>query len=379
VPRRLRPVLVVFAALAALLPVGPAAAHPSEGGLKVVAEGLSNPRGLDIGPRGDIYVAEAGRGGPGPACIVGPEGEQQCAGATGAISRISHGHVKRLLTGLPSLADPATGEGATGPHDVDLRGRYGGASFVVGLGANPAARAQLGELGPRFGWLYRVSPFGRVRPVADIAGYEASANPDGSEVPDSNPYSVLSRHGKRLVVDAGGNSLLRVSRGGLISTLAIFEPRLVPAPPGFPVPELPMDAVPTSVARGPDGALYVSQLTGFPFPVGGARIYRVDKNGGAPEVYAEGFTNVTGLDFGPDGSLYVVEFASNGILSGDPAGALYRIKPGRSPEVVVSEGLVAPNGVAVDSDGDIYITNNSVSPDAGQVVKVKGPRRGHRH
>ena len=376
--RRLRPVLALVVAVAAFLPAGQAAAYPSEGELQVVAEGLSNPRGLDIGPWGEIYVAEAGRGGPGPDCIVGPEGDQQCAGATGAISRIRHGEVKRLLTGLPSLADPATGEGATGPHDVDLGGSFGGADFVVGLGANPAARAQLGELGPRFGWLYRVSSFGRVRPVADIAGYEASANPDGSEVPDSNPYSVLNRHGHRIVVDAGGNSLLRVGRSGRIATLAVFEPRLVPAPPGFPVPELPMDAVPTSVVRGPDGALYVSQLTGFPFPVGGARIYRVEP-GGEPEVYAEGFTNVTGLDFGPDGSLYVVEFATNGILSGDPAGALHRIKPGGSPELVVSEGLVAPNGVAVDRKGDVYITNNSVSPDNGQVVKVKRPRRGHRH
>jgi hypothetical protein len=378
VPRRLRLVLALVAAMAAALAAGPAAARPSEGDLKIVAEGLSNPRGLDIGPRGEIYVAEAGRGGPGPDCIVGPEGEQQCAGSTGAISRIHHGEVKRLLTGLPSLADPATGEGATGPHDVDLRRHSGGADFVVGLGANPAARAQLGELGPRFGWLYRVSRFGHVRPVADIAGYEASANPDGSEVPDSNPYSVLNRHGKSFVVDAGGNSLLRVGRSGRISTLAVFEPRLVPAPPGFPEPELPMDAVPTSVVRGPDGALYVSQLTGFPFPVGGARIYRVEP-GGEPEIYAEGFTNVTGLDFGPDGRLYVVEFAANGILSGDPAGALYRIKPGGSPELVVSQGLIAPNGVAVDHKGDIYITNNSVSPDDGQVVKVKGPRRGHHH
>ena len=62
-----------------------------------------------------------------------------------------------------------------------------------------------------------------------------------------------------------------------------------------------------------------------------------------------------------------------------PAGALHRIKPGGRPELVVSEGLVAPNGVAVDRKGDVYITNNSLSPDNGQVVKVKRPRRGHRH
>ncbi len=33
----------------------------------VVMSGLDNPRGLAFGPNGDLYVAEAGRGGPGPS------------------------------------------------------------------------------------------------------------------------------------------------------------------------------------------------------------------------------------------------------------------------------------------------------------------------
>ena len=37
------------------------------GGLKVVAEGLNNPRGIGIGPDGALYVAESGTGGTGPA------------------------------------------------------------------------------------------------------------------------------------------------------------------------------------------------------------------------------------------------------------------------------------------------------------------------
>ena len=43
------------------------------GGLKVVAEGLNNPRGIGIGPDGALYVAESGSGGAGP-CIPSPEG-----------------------------------------------------------------------------------------------------------------------------------------------------------------------------------------------------------------------------------------------------------------------------------------------------------------
>jgi hypothetical protein len=38
---------------------------------------------------------------------------------------------------------------------------------------------------------------------------------------------------------------------------------------------VPAEAVPTAVAVGPDGAYYVSELTGFPFSKGAARIWRV--------------------------------------------------------------------------------------------------------
>ena len=81
-----------------------------------------------------------------------------------------------------------------------------------------------------------------------------------------------------MVADSGANDLLRVAADGTISVLATFPNRLVDAPPFLGLPpgtQIPTDAVPTSVARGPDGAFYVGQLTGFPFPVGGANVYRI--------------------------------------------------------------------------------------------------------
>lgn len=45
-------------------------------------------------------------------------------------------------------------------------------------------------------------------------------------------------------------------------------------------------------------------MTGFPFPIGGARVYRVEE-GEDPEIYADGFTNIIDIAFGKDGSLYV--------------------------------------------------------------------------
>ncbi|MDP9189593.1 MAG: ScyD/ScyE family protein [Actinomycetota bacterium] len=353
-----------------------------------MASDLDNPRGLDFGPWGALYVAEAGRGGEGP-CIEGEDGTV-CAGVSGAITKIWHGKQRRVLEDLPSIAaqgspetpqSPAVlaGSDALGPNDISFSGFR--AYFPVGLGGNPDLRDQLGEeLGPQFGQLYKASPFGRVRAVADLAAFEAAKNPDrdqpeGAE-PNSNPASVLARPGRQYVVDAGGNDLLKVGPTGRIRALAVFPERLVPAPPGIAdlPPELSMQAVPTAVVRGPDHALYVSQLTGFPFPVGGASIYRVDKRGGEPEVYPSDsttFTNVTDLAFGPDGSLYVVEIATNGLLSGDPTGALKRIAPDGSVSDDLANGeLVAPYGVTVSRKGRIYVSTHSTEPDAGEVVRV---------
>jgi len=54
--------LPVLALAGALALAAPAAAHD----VRVVAEGLDNPRGMDFAPNGDLYVAESGRGGAGP-------------------------------------------------------------------------------------------------------------------------------------------------------------------------------------------------------------------------------------------------------------------------------------------------------------------------
>jgi hypothetical protein len=121
--------------------------------------------------------------------------------------------------------------------------------------------------------------------VADFPRFEEANNPDqGAGVPpgepgaiDSNPNGLLVREGAQLVADAGGNDLLKVDHKVRISVVAVFPTQVVPAPPGIPglPPELEAQAVPTSVAKGPDGADYVGQLTGFPFPPGGASVFRV--------------------------------------------------------------------------------------------------------
>jgi hypothetical protein len=354
----------------------PANARAARPAVSVVARGLDNPRGLAFGPNGDLYVAEAGRGGPAP-CIKSPEGGDSCYGATGAITRIQQGKQTRLATGLPSLA----GQGGQGPssavglHAVTVD-KQGNVFAVIGLGGDPKDRAKLDAAGASFGQLVRIDASGTWRNVTDVAAYEAKHNPAGGPV-DSNPYAVMAASDGLLVVDAGGNDLLKVTPDGTISTLATFPNRMVTGPSSLKMPagaQMPMEPVPTSVARGADGAYYVGELTGFPFPVGGAHIHRVVP-GKSPTTNAEGFTNVISLAFDGKGNLYVLEIVKDGLRfaeqGGSMTGALIKITPDGARSTVLTDRLVAQGGLAIGPDGALYVSNYSVFTGKGEVLRIQ--------
>jgi hypothetical protein len=328
-------------------------ARPSaQPAITVVMGGLDNPRGLAFGPEGALYVVEAGRGGTGPCMML--RGRLRCYGATGAITRLWRGAQERIAIGLPSYADLA-GEGVTGPHDISFLGR-GGAFMTIGFSGNPALRGGFGNSGALFGTLVHVAASGQWNVVADIAAHESATNPDGSVV-DSNPYGMLAEPSARIVADAGANSLFEVSANGDVSTLAVFPAR----------PLRSTDAVPTAVVVGPDGAYYVSELTGHPFTEGAARIYRVVR-GEAPTVFLEGFKTVIDLDFGPDGSLYVLQHATGVAFEGP--GQVIRITP-EGTRTVVLGGLTSPTCLVVAADGTIYVSNHGISIGTGEVLKIE--------
>lgn len=340
---------------------------------EVILTGLDNPRGLEFGPEGALYIAQAGRGGDG-ACGPGPEGTR-CYGESGAITRydVRNGSVVDVVTGLPSLATEDGQMFAIGVNDLSLQGR-GNLFFTIGFGGDPRTRGIFGANGDTLATVGRATPNGAWKQIADLGQFETDNNPTGDEI-DSNPYGILALPGRQVVTDAGANALVEIGANGKVSTLATFPNRLAPLPGPPPQPMIPMDAVPTSVAVGPDGDFYVGQLTGFPFPVGGANVYRVPAKGGTPVVVASGFTHIVDLTFGPDGSLYVLQIARNGLLAAfegnDWTGALTRIAPDGTRTELAPGVLTAPGGVAVGSDGAIYVTNNSIYSGIGEVIRIR--------
>ena len=376
--RLLRGAAALLAAALFLLLLAPVEAAPAgedaAAAWSTVADGLANPRHLTFGPDGALYVAEAGSGGDG-ACIDGPEGEA-CLGDTGAITKVTFDTAmmptsqEQVITGVASLGLKDTGDNATGPHAVAFLGSD--MYFLTGLGGNPAIRDITGPLlgdGQYFAQLMTTGPGDAFAPWSDIGAHEAAENPDGATPPDTNPYGLTTAGDDFLVADAGGNALLSVDGGtGDIATVAVFPNRMVEFPPDSGS-MMPMQAVPTSVVVGPDGAYYVSQLTGFPFPVGGANIWRVEP-GEDPEVYAGGFTNILDLDFAADGSLYVLEMFTRSMPSGDPTGAITRIDADGGRAIVAREGLITPTGLTIGPDHALYVSNFGTSPTDGAVVRI---------
>ena len=333
-----------------------------DGGLaanvSVAMSGLDNPRGMEFGPQGALYVAEAGRGGGpgGPSFVL--RGTSLYYGATGAVSRLWKGEQQRVASGLPSLAMVNGNEGA-GPSDIAFNG-VGNAYVTVGFGANPDLRGALGTAGAGFAQLIRLKPNGNWGQVADLGTYERTANPDGRQL-DTNPFAVLASPGRELVVtDSGANSLLRVDNHGAVSTIGIL-PTLPPSQ------VFSGDAVPTGFTVGPDGAYYVGILSGAPFRAGAANVYRIVP-GEAPTVFQGGFKTIIDVDFDVAGNLYVLQHSSGPAGLAGP-GSLVRVAPDGTRSTVL-DNLTAPTSTAVAPDGTLYVTNFGTTAGQGQVLRV---------
>ena len=358
---------VAGATVIATISASAASAASPHYGLKVLVTGLDNPRHLTAGSytpeQHGLLVAEAGHGGNGP-CASAPEGGTACVGTSGRVSLVTFaGHRSTLVSGLSSVAGK-DGTSAGGPAAVIPVPNNPG-SLVVAVqdtdinknGGNP-----FGKQGSDLGKVELLSSGHQVF-VFDLAKYEAAHNPDhgrgapGEPPIDSDPYALAFWHGGVVAADAAGNDLLFLSGQGKISTLFVF--------PTQGKGKNTIQSVPTSIAVGSDGALYVGELASF--APGKARIWRIT-GAGKGKVFSSGYTTISALAFDAGGRLLATEITTNPASQTAP-GALVRVsKDGKSHTTLVTNGLLFPTGVAVAS-GNIYVSNFGIAPATG----VPGP------
>lgn len=311
-------------------------------GVSPVATGLTAPRGLHPLPDGALLVAE----GDGRILRLGPDGEMQT-----------------VADQLPTATGTLYGGSYTiGPSGVAYAG--GAYYFVVGEFRDKGFREA-----------YRYEPGGRPERLT-------GQDPTGLGPPNflTNPYDLaVEPDGTLLVSDSGINAVLRVSTGGEVSIYADIEPLTG-------VASTDLDAVPTGLTQGPDGALYVGILSGHPYPQGAARVYRLeDRNrdddamdASETTVYAEGFTAVTDVAFDAGGSLLVTEMSNNlatlddiGYARSDEyPGRLVRWRGAGQGLEVVADDLFSPTALAVNSEGDVFVSEEF----AGRIVRIKEGR-----
>jgi sugar lactone lactonase YvrE len=337
------------------------AAPPS---VHAVVSHLNNPRGLAVDAGGRIWIAEGGAGG---THCQGSGGNATCIGLTASVSVVDHGVLTRVVRGLISVG----GEGGVGTIGVSsvttangqVRALLGESGFGLPTSGFPqsllnAGRAELGQL-------LTVKTSGAWTTLAAVGNHDyiwtshhKFLQPD--QFPDANPNAVAVIGGRTFVADAGANLLAEVSNRGGVKTLNYFQ-----VPSGSPT-----DAVPTCVAQGPDGALYVGELLGGTFAPGGARVWRVDVSGGSvhARVWKRGFTTIQGCGFDKWGNFYATEFQTGGLNfdpSASPLGDVVKVAPnGQRTHLGVGQ-LFWPSGFAAASDGSIYVSNCSIAPGKG--------------
>lgn len=335
-------VVATGVALAVTGVVAPASAAGGKPVVRVIATGLDNPRQLSY-DNGHLYVAEAGRGGK--KCIgQGPEGET-CIGTSAAVTKVfwdggAWKH-RRLVGGLPSAA------GKDGGFAVGLDGvsALNGCVWGVETWAPPEAGVPKSPPWNKLGKLLSIAD-GKATIAADISAVELKYNPHKASV-DSNPYAVLALpDGRKIVADAAGNDLIEVSPNGKARPFTVFRDHDK------------HESVPTSLALGPDGKLYVGELNGeAEKPT--ARVWKVDPWTGKILGWKSGFGSITGIAFNDSGDLYVSQLFASTVT---------KVSHGKRTNVQVP----FPAGVAVDPyDGKVYVSAWSIADRDGTVLEGK--------
>ncbi|MBM9475802.1 ScyD/ScyE family protein [Nakamurella flavida] len=336
----------------------------------VLADGLTGNKALGLSSDGSLLLGGAK------------------ADGTGVLQKVVRsGRSAGTVTTLADLPAQPTDVGSAGRKAVWV---LFGASSSPEEGQPPSAVAPANRL-------YRWTERGGLAEVADLGAF-AAANPDPADLEgnpgESNAYGLQAlSDGSVLVADAAANALRRVWADGRIVTVARFPVQVISTShipdPTLP-PELPAEAVPTTVTVGRDGAWYVGELKGFPFTPGTSKVWRIARgsqdvtcDAAAPSracsVSQDGLTSIIDMTVDRRGRLDVLELVKGGLAAAEgadpaappPPGTLVQIdRRGNRIELAAGK-IVLPGGIVADPSGrGVYVTDGQLVPGGGRLLRI---------
>lgn len=324
---------------------------PPPQGAILVADNLLQPRGLDFGPDGSLYIAEAG--------IAPPPGQN--AVNTGRLTKIAPDGTRTVI--LDQIA--TTGSEFNGALGASATAIVSDTLYLATAGPD-------GGRGNAKSGVYKVGQNGSTELISDLGQFNDDHKPAyiDADYDRANPYDMVALNGKLYIADGNIQVVNEVDPS---APLGENTHRVADMSRGHPVL--------TGLVASKDGNLYVTEFTHGPytqaFSQNVAKIYRVTVDGKVTPI-ADGLTMAMGLAQAPDGTFYASQFASALDTKGNftAQGSVAKLRAGDSNVTIVVSNLAYPTGVEWGPDGYLYFTNYGVTipssgPQRGAVYKIK--------
>jgi sugar lactone lactonase YvrE len=360
----LRDKLKLIAALAVLVLANGCIFEDDPWEATTYARGLTNPRGLAFGPDGNLYVAEAGAGGP-----LVPTGGTGCpidiniyspytAGYSGQVTRVLANGTKQTVAGnLPSMTD-AYG-GSYGPTDVAFVGN----TLYVLIEMGGCSHALPDNL--HLPAVLRVNADGSTTNVADLGAWHRANPPHflkdtDPATTDQEPggvfHSMIAVDGYLYVVETNRGFLLRVDPAtGAISKL-------------FDMSQDNAEHNPIVMTRH-DGNFYIGT---FGEDEGPAELAMFDKDFNNYVLPYDSLHPLVGLAWRGEQLFGIEIFPHDAAWTPDNANLVrFDRRTGARIEVLAKFASL-PNGLVTGPDGALYTSNWGISyaPADGEVLRI---------